>query len=98
MTNPLREFIIPGITESDAKAHLCRSVCRKLERSIIKLVDNDTKPVYEFKSDENTEFVLKFINRLSDYFFALARVLSGYDLVRSTFPEQPPKKLNINRL
>lgn len=60
---PIREFILPGGCESAARAHICRSVCRRAERLIYKV--KETYPV-----EEN---ILIFVNRLSDYFFLLAR-------------------------
>lgn len=60
---PIRQFILPGGCESAARAHICRSVCRRAERNIYRVKD-------EYEVDSN---VLKFVNRLSDYFFLLAR-------------------------
>jgi cob(I)alamin adenosyltransferase len=60
---PLNNFVLPGGNEAAARAHLCRSVCRRAERSIYRLFE-------EYEIDNQ---VLKFINRLSDYFFVLAR-------------------------
>jgi cob(I)alamin adenosyltransferase len=45
---------------------VCRTVCRRTERSITKLDENE-------KLDEN---IVPFINRLSDYFFILARKIT----------------------
>jgi cob(I)alamin adenosyltransferase len=60
---PLRQFVLPGGSESAARAHICRTVCRRTERRIY-CVKN------EFPVDDQ---VLMFVNRLSDYFFLLAR-------------------------
>lgn len=65
---PLREFILPGVKPHDAQIHVCRSVCRRVERKLVALLDNNV--------DVNQE-ILQYINRLSDYFFALARNVSG---------------------
>ena len=59
----LRAFILPGGCRSAALAHVCRTVCRRAEREIYRLAE--TAPV--------EDLVLKFINRLSDYLFVLAR-------------------------
>lgn len=64
---PLRSFIIPGGTVLSAQAHICRTVCRRAERSILRLADSGVE------LDEN---VLAYINRLSDFFFVLARFLA----------------------
>jgi len=63
MLPPLNNFILPGGCPGNAYANVCRTVCRRAERCIVKmnrLGRMDTK-------------VLKYINRLSDYFFLLAR-------------------------
>jgi len=60
---PLRQFVLPGGSESAARAHLCRTVCRRTERCIYRVKE-------EYSVDEH---VLMFVNRLSDYFFLLAR-------------------------
>ena len=60
---PLNRFILPGGCAGSAWANVCRTVCRRAERWMVKInrVGNiDTK-------------ALKYINRLSDYFFLLAR-------------------------
>lgn len=59
----MKGFVLPGGCRSAAHAHVCRTVCRRAERAIYRLAEN--YPV--------EEPVLKFMNRLSDYFFVLAR-------------------------
>ncbi len=59
----LKEFIIPGGDLVSAQCHICRSVCRRAERLVVEI--GETESV--------NEFVVKFLNRLSDYFFVLAR-------------------------
>jgi len=59
----LSNFILPGGHQSVGMAHICRSVCRRAERLIVKLSENE----------EIDELVIKFVNRLSDYFFMLSR-------------------------
>ena len=63
---PLRHFIVPGGTEASARAHVCRTVCRRAERLICTL-SRET----EIDGD-----ILPYFNRLSDYLFVLARRLS----------------------
>ncbi|WP_108821019.1 cob(I)yrinic acid a,c-diamide adenosyltransferase [Dysgonomonas sp. Marseille-P4361] len=60
---PLRQFVLPGGSESAARAHICRTVCRRTERCIYRVKE-------EFPVDD---LILMFVNRLSDYFFLLAR-------------------------
>lgn len=59
----LRQFVLPGGSESASRAHICRTVCRRVERCIYRVKD-------EFPVDDQ---ILMFVNRLSDYFFLLAR-------------------------
>lgn len=60
---PLRQFILPAGSESIAQAHVCRTVCRRAERRVVSVEDEDF-----------TQEVM-YLNRLSDYFFVLARYL-----------------------
>ena len=62
----LKSFILPGGTEISSRIHLARTVCRRCEISILDL--NKKKPV-------NAE-ILKYINRLSDLLFVVARKLN----------------------
>ena len=66
---PIKSFIVPGGTPSAAMCHICRTVCRRAERKIV-LVS---------QIEEVSEDVLKYINRLSDYLFVLARRLNFID-------------------
>lgn len=59
----LNRFILPGGCESGSRAHICRSVCRRAERMIYRVSE-------KYPVDEN---ITIFVNRLSDYFFVLAR-------------------------
>ena len=59
-------FVLPGGTREAAQAHVCRTVCRRAERRIVELSE----------SSEISPEVLQFINRLSDYFFVLAKKLN----------------------
>ena len=60
---PLKAFVLPGGGRAAALCHVCRTVCRRAERRICQVAQ-------EVEVDEN---ILKFVNRLSDYFFVLAR-------------------------
>jgi len=61
---PLKEFTISGENEINAEAHICRTVCRRAERILARAKEN------EIAIDD---FVMAYINRLSDYFFVLSR-------------------------
>ena len=62
-TPKIRSFVLPGGCELASKAHMARTVCRRAERNIISLADEEYV-------DPN---VIRYINRLSDYLFILAR-------------------------
>jgi len=62
----LQEFIRPGGTLAAAQAHVCRTVCRRAERSIVELAD----------SQAVSNSVRQYLNRLSDLMFVMARVLN----------------------
>jgi cob(I)alamin adenosyltransferase len=62
---PLKEFILPGGSECISRLHISRTSCRKAERSLISMYD-DT---------ELNELHTKYMNRLSDYLFLLARLV-----------------------
>ena len=60
---PIRAFILPGGSEIAAKTHAARTVCRRAERRLITLSNEEyVDPI-----------VIAYINRLSDYLFILAR-------------------------
>lgn len=67
---PLRLFILPGGAPSSAQAHVCRTVCRRAEREILRL---------RATGAQVDDLVLGYVNRLSDYFFVLARKLNQDD-------------------
>ena len=62
--DPLRSFILPGGTMKAASLHLARTVCRRAERRIVGLGDDVEVPA----------LVIRYLNRLSDLLFMLARV------------------------
>lgn len=59
----LHSFILPGGCNEASLAHVCRTVCRRLERNIVRLE----------KTAEIDANIAIYVNRLSDYFFVLAR-------------------------
>lgn len=62
----LKEFILPGGTRPAAIAHLCRTICRRTERSMVRL--NNAEAL--------SEAARRYVNRLSDLLFVLGRVLN----------------------
>jgi len=65
----LEEFILPGGNEAAARCHLARTVCRRAERDLLRLARKD--PVNPVSG--------RYLNRLSDLLFVLARVLARRD-------------------
>ena len=65
---PLRQFIVPGGHIASAALHLARSIVRRAERAAVHLahVSDDVNPV-----------VLRYLNRLSDLLFVLARLVNA---------------------
>lgn len=63
----LTRFVLPGGNEAASRAHICRTISRRAERKVYRVAE-------EFPVDSS---VLKFLNRLSDYFFVLARYESN---------------------
>ena len=64
----LERFILPGGSEMAASLHVARTVARRAERQIVTL----------YQEEENLDSIpLKYMNRLSDYFFAAARVANA---------------------
>lgn len=69
---PIRQFILPGGSELSSRCHLARTICRRAERRILTLSGHT--PI--------DQQVLRFINRLSDFLFILARfnnIKSGHE-------------------
>jgi len=68
---PLTEFVLPGGGASAAQSHVCRSVCRRAETDVWRLVHHASTP------QQNLVGAAQYLNRLSDYFFVLARTLTA---------------------
>ena len=59
----MKHFILPGGCRSASLSHVCRTICRRAEREIYRLAEQvEIEPL-----------LLVYMNRLSDYFFVLAR-------------------------
>jgi cob(I)alamin adenosyltransferase len=63
---PLKDFILPGGGMAAAHCHLARTICRRAERAVVALARQDTVHAE----------ALRYLNRLSDLLFVLARVLA----------------------
>jgi len=63
---PLKDFILPGGSKPAALCHMTRTVCRRAERSLVELQT----------ADDLNPLALRYLNRLSDLLFVMARVLA----------------------
>jgi len=66
--SPLRSFVLPGGSAASAALHLARTVSRRAERLIVELDELENEPV--------GATVIKYVNRLSDFFFVASRYLN----------------------
>lgn len=70
----MKHFILPGGSPSVSFMHVARCVCRRAERCCVNLMESDS---------EVNPLIIKYINRLSDYLFMLAR----YSGMKTNTPE-----------
>jgi hypothetical protein len=82
---PLRSFILPGGSALSAHLHLCRTVSRRAERLVVELAT-----IEAINHD-----ALRYLNRLSDWFFVAARIANndGRAASSTTPPTSTPKTL-----
>jgi cob(I)alamin adenosyltransferase len=66
---PLKDFILPGGTEAAARCHVARTIARRAERRLIGLAGHETV----------NEASVRYLNRLSDLLFVVARVLARHE-------------------
>lgn len=66
---PLKEFVLPGGNPAAAHCHVARCVCRRSERLLVTLG----------KEESINPYALRYVNRLSDLLFVIARVLARAD-------------------
>jgi cob(I)alamin adenosyltransferase len=60
---PLRSFVLPGGSRLDAELHICRTVCRRAERLLVRLAKVESVPAE----------AVHYLNRLSDALFVWSR-------------------------
>jgi cob(I)alamin adenosyltransferase len=79
-TPPLRQFVLPGGSITAAQLHFARTVCRRAERSVVALAQQETI----------SPWPVIYLNRLSDYLFALARLSNARSGVEDIPWTAPP--------
>jgi len=74
----MKSFVLPGGHEAISHCHIARCVCRRAERRIIHLAENE----------QVDDIIIRYFNRLSDYLFMLSRKLTQ-DLKATEVPWKP---------
>lgn len=78
---PLKSFILPGGSQPGATLHVARTVCRRAERATVGCQ----------QVDDISDNCIKFLNRLSDFFFVIARYENKKAGIRET-PWKPERQ------
>ncbi len=71
---PMKNFVLPGGHPAVSQTHVARCVCRRAERRVVML----------FQEERGEEVIIHYLNRLSDYLFVLSRFLTKKLDVRET--------------
>ncbi len=71
---PLVQFILPGGAVAAAQIHVARTVCRRAERSVVRLGHDEDVP----------KLLIVYLNRLSDLLFVLARAINHRGAIADT--------------
>ena len=79
---PLKDFILPAGSRAASLAHVCRTICRRAERTIVTLGNN------EIINDQPRQYM----NRLSDLMFVISRVLNRFSGGSDVLWEQGRKR------
>ena len=82
----VESFILPGGSQLASILHICRTIARRAEREIV---------TFQWTNDMNEE-VLIFVNRLSDYFFSVARVSNANEGIKDVLYERSGKVFHID--
>ena len=83
---PLQEFILPGGSPQAATCHYARALCRRAERRLLHLSRQE--------AEEVNEQALKYLNRLSDLLFVMARYLARLDGGHEVLWNNPRREQN----
>jgi cob(I)alamin adenosyltransferase len=69
--SPIQRFILPGGSSLASAMHICRVVARRAERRVVTLC----------QKDETNKEVRRYLNRLSDFFFTVARAIHAREQI-----------------
>ena len=72
----LKNFIIPTGSKAVSYAHICRTICRRAEIEVLNCL--------VMENTERVAIITKYLNRLSDFFFVLARFIGHKENVNET--------------
>ena len=72
----LKNFIIPNGSKAVSYAHICRTICRRAEIEVLNCL--------VMENTERVAIITKYLNRLSDFFFVLARFIGHQENVNET--------------
>lgn len=93
MTNTLpelKEFILPGGVHGAALLHVARTVCRRAERATVSFYEEtQAESTPGHKQDSTQEFIIKYLNRLSDFLFVAARFVNFENHIEDTKWKKP---------
>ena len=79
---PLQDFVMPGGTSAGAACHMARAICRRAERRLVTLAG----------TEEVNATSIRYLNRLSDLLFVIARTLNGDGGVEEVLWNSPRSK------
>ena len=71
----LRGFVLPGGGRAGAAAHICRAVCRRVERRLVALIEIGKGDI----AGKQSAGIAAYVNRLSDYLFVVARFCNSVE-------------------
>lgn len=83
---PLKNFIVPGGTIRSAICHMARTICRRAERSLVSLS----------QEEEINPLILIYLNRLSDLLFTISRTLNDNGTLDILISEKSLKKITLD--
>lgn len=77
---PLQNFILPSGSAAIASAHICRTICRRAERRVVALEEGKR---------EELDLIVRYLNRLSDYFFVCSRSIAQESKIKEVIWQRP---------